>query len=748
MGIKRRAFLIGSAALVGGGVFGVHWRANSNLSRAAELTAKKGESSFAGWLKIAEDDSITLYVPHTDMGQGAYTGLAQMCLEELDGDWKYVHVEQAPADLSFANGPMVRAFIASGVSLPAFVTGTADAIFGQAARWNTLQITGGSTALRMTGQFGMRVAGAAAREALLASAAEQLKVPVAELSAAKSVITHASSGRSLRYGELAKKAAERSLNHAPTLKNRKQFSLIGTSPARLDIPDKVQGKTVYGIDVQLPDMRVATIQSAPVFGEVLLSVDEAPALAVAGVEKVLRLPDAVIVIARGYWAAKKGLDALSPKFGKGSTNETAENVIHSSEDLFIAQERTLKGELETAIENGDAAVAMKTTGAKKITASYRVPFLHHAAMEPISLTGHFNKGELSVWGSIQDPLTARHIIAKAAGLEVEEVMFYSTPIGGSFGRRFPGTAPQLQQLASIAPQLPYPVKLIWSREEDFTHGAYRPQLTSVIEGAVAGGKVIAWDQACIADRDPSEAAAIPYDIAATRVRYADCPHSFPTGAWRAVDHTQHGFYTECFIDELATAAGIDPFQFRQNHLPADGRHRKVLEAVADKAKWKAPIGNKRARGIAMVEAMGSVAAHVVEVSWDANEQLQIDRVVAVVDCGVVVHPDNAQQQVVGGIIMGLSAALGEQITIQDGAVVQRNFSDYPILRLAQVPTIEVHFIETGAALGGLGEPGLPPVAPALANAVFALTGTRIRTLPLSLAKISPSKTETTKSTES
>jgi isoquinoline 1-oxidoreductase subunit beta len=745
MGIKRRAFLIGSAALVGGGIFGVHWRASSNVSRAAELTTKKNESSFSGWLKIAEDDAITLYVPHVDMGQGIYTALAQMCLEELDGDWKHVRVETAPADLSFANGPMVRAFIASGVSLPSFVTSTADAIFGQAARWNTLQITGGSTALRMTGQFGMRVAGAAAREALLAVASAELKVPPAELSTANSLVTHALSGRTLRYGELAQRAAERNLSHTPTFKTRKQFSLIGTSPARLDIPDKVQGKVVYGIDVQLPNMRVATIKFAPVFGEVLLSVDDAPALALPGVEKVLRLPNAVVVVARGYWTAKKGVDALSPKFGKDPASKLANSAIRSSEDLFTAQERALKGTLETSIENGDAVAAMKTVGIKKITATYRMPFLHHASMEPISLTGHFNNGQLSIWGSIQDPLSARHIIAKAAGLDVEKVSFNPTPIGGSFGRRFPGTAPQLQQMANIAPQLPYPVKLIWSREEDFTHGAYRPQLTSVIEGAVANdGKALVWDQSCIADQDPAEAAAIPYNIATTRVRYVDCPHDFPTGAWRAVDHTQHGFYTECFIDELASAAGIDPFQFRQNHLPENGRHRKVLEAVADKAQWQTPLGKGRGRGIAMVEAMGSVAAHVIEVSWDTNGQLRIDRVVAVVDCGIVVHPDNAQHQVAGGIIMGLSAALAEQITLQDGAVIQRNFSAYPIMLLAQTPKIEVHFIETGAAIGGLGEPGLPPVAPALANAIFALTGTRIRTLPLSLANISLPKTDTPK----
>jgi isoquinoline 1-oxidoreductase subunit beta len=733
MGFKRRAFLISSAALLGGGVFAVHWRDSANRQRAARLTSKPGESSFAGWLKIATDDTITLYVPHVDMGQGVFTALAQMCLEELDGDWRHVKVENAPADISFANGPMVKAFLGGGGSVPNFLAATADAVFGEAARWNTLQITGGSTSVRMTGQYGMRVVGAAVREALLLSAAAQWNVAVAELSAANSVITHRPSGRQLRYGELAEKAAARGLSHRPTLKSRNQFKLIGSSPARLDIPDKVQGITRYGIDIVLPEMRTATIKAAPIFGQVLRSVDSAPALAVMGVEKVIQLDNAVVVIAVGYWPAKKGLDALNPIFVDEAGDELEQKArpkILSSQQLFAEQDLALRGKLATAFAENEPEKALQMAGAKTLSATYRVPFLHHASMEPISLTAHFDQGVLTVWGSIQDPLGARHVLAKVAGLDVEKVQFMATPIGGSFGRRFPGSADQLGQIAHIAKQVSYPVKLIWSREEDFSHGSYRPQLTSVIHGAVLGAKVIAWEQVCIADSDPSEAAAIVYNIAAKRVRYADCPHIFPTGAWRAVDHTQHGFYTESFIDELAYAAGADPLAFRRDHLPAGSRHRRVLETVADKAGWSNKLTVGHARGIAMVEAMGSVAAHVIEVSIDDKGALRVDRVVAVVDCGFVVHPNNAIQQVQGGILMGLSAALGEQITIENGAVVQRNFGDYPILTLAQTPILEVHFLDTGAAIGGLGEPGLPPVAPALANAIFALTGQRIRTLPI------------------
>jgi isoquinoline 1-oxidoreductase subunit beta len=742
MGIKRRIFLFGSAALLGGGVFALHWRASTGAARAAKLTAKAGEHSFAGWLKIGDDDAITVYLPHVDMGQGSYTALAQMCLEELDGDWRHVHVAQAPADLAFANGPMVQAFLGGANALPKFLKSTADAVFTEAARWNTLQITGGSTAVRMTGQYGMRVIGAAARAALLQAAAAELNVPVGELTVANSIISHAATARTIGFGKLANKAAAMALTHAPVLKTRAQFRLIGTSPARLDVPDKVQGKVLYGIDVQLPEMRVASIRAAPVFTQVLSDVDPAPALAIAGVEQVLRLPNAVVVVARGYWAAKQGLAALAPKFSDApsaaATETNAPANITSSAALFAAQAQVLSGKtgkLELAFARADVGAAMKTAAAKTLQASYRVPFLHHASMEPISLTAHFSAGQLQLWGGIQDPLSARHLAAAAAGISVENVQFHPTPIGGSFGRRFPGSAQQIQQVTAIAMQVTHPVKLIWSREEDFTQGAYRPQLSSTVDAAVANGKIIAWDQVCIADSDPSEAAAICYTIPAVRVRYGDCPHDFPTGAWRAVDHTQHCFYTESAIDELAHIAGVDPMQFRQNHLPVGSRYRTVLDAVAEKAQWHAPLpsGLGGGRGVALVEAMGSVVAMVIEVSQDAQQQVQIDRIIAAVDCGWVVHPNNAQAQLKGSILMGLSAAWAEQITIKDGQVTQQNFFDYPILRMAQAPPIEVHFIDTGAVIGGLGEPGLPPVAPALANAIFALTGARIRQLPLRLS---------------
>jgi isoquinoline 1-oxidoreductase subunit beta len=729
MGLKRRALLLGSAALVGGGLFAVHFRARSNASRAAALTTKNGEYSFAGWLKIAQDDAITLYVPHVDMGQGIYTALAQMCLEELDGDWKYVTVETAPADVAFANGPLIKGFIGGGLSLPTFLAGTQTALLDEAARFNTVQFTGGSTALRLTGQFGMRVVGAAARAALLETAAEVLKVSVSELRVEKSLVAHEASGRSLRFGELAQRASQRSLDSAPALKARSSFKLIGTSPPRLDVPSKVNGQVKYGIDVNFNHMRVATLRMAPVFGEFLQSVDETPALAVAGVHKVLRLPNAVVVVANGYWAASQGLNALRPVFAK-ATKSTNASLIDSSEALFAAQGQTLKGTLEKHFEKGRVENALKTSDAVRVEATYQVPFLHHASLEPISLTAHFYDQRLEVWGSIQDPLTARHYIAQAAGLSVDQVSFHATPIGGSFGRRFPSSAPQLQQIASIAVQLDSPVKLIWSREEDVTHGAYRPQLTATLQGAVKDGRALAWDVACVSDDKPGEAAAIPYDIDSVRVRSADCTHPFPTGAWRAVEFTQHAFYTESFMDELAHAAQVDPLEFRRRHLPSECRHRNVLEALAQKATWSQPLPKGRARGMAIVEGMGTVAAHVVEVSLDERQKLKVDRVVSVVDCGVVVHPDNAAHQVQGGILMGLSAALREEITMKNGAVEQRNFFDYQLLRMPDTPIIEVHFLETGAAIGGLGEPGLPPVAPALANAIFALTGRRIRRLPI------------------
>lgn len=727
MGIKRRAFLIGGAAIAGGGLFALHWTKSSNSGKAAEITAKAGEGSFAGWVKIAADDTVTLYSPHIDFGQGSHTALAQMLADELDADWRFLRTEAAPAEMAFANTALGKGFVLGNKQIPAFLTSTVDATFAAIARQMALQITGGSSAIRATGQVGFRVIGAAAREALVATAAKRLGVPAGELTTANSMVNHAKSGKSLRYGELAAEAAERSLSASPTLKTRKDFKYIGQSPARFDIPAKVDGSAQYGIDFNLPDMRVATIMAAPIRGGKLESVDPAPAMAVKGVEKVVKLERAVVVVANGYWAASQGLAALSPKFSDGG------NAGMSTASIFAEHDKLRKaGKPENEAGEGDVKAGFATKGAKLVSAEYRLPFLHQAMMEPFALTAHYRDGKLDIWGASQSPLGAKMDAAEAAGLDSDDVTFHPMIMGGGFGRRAPQYSEITSQVALLAKQLPYPVKLIWSREEDVRQGAYRPQCSAVLKAALGSdGKIIAWQSDYAQVANPEGEITLPYVIPNFALNHFKYDTNQTDGFWRSVNSTQHGYYTETFIDELAAAAGADPLAFRLAHLPKGSRHARVLETVAKRAGWGTPLAPGVGRGIALVESFGTIVAEVIEASAGEGGAPKIHRTFAVVDCGTTVNPKNAEAQIEGGIIMGLSSAIGEAITLEGGAVVQSNFSDYPILKMAGAPSrIDVHFIESDAPMGGIGEPGTPPAAPALANALFAATGTRHRTLPL------------------
>jgi isoquinoline 1-oxidoreductase subunit beta len=705
--------LIGAATLFGGGMFSLKWLESSNVAEAKRLTQKAKESSFEGWLKIDDDGIITVYSPHIDFGQGTHTALAQMLAEELDAAWENVRVEQAPADTPFANSSLVRATLEGVVTLPSALSWITSPLTSQVARSMGIQVTGGSTAIQMTGQYGMRVLGAAVRAALLDTAAARLGVPRNELTALKSIITHKASNRSLAFGELAAEAAQQTLQTAPQLKSPRDFKIIGTSQPRLDIPKKVTGEAVFGIDFSLPDMRVATLMAAPIRGAKLVSVDQKPALAIKGVEKVIQLDDAVVVVAKGYWPAIEGLRVLSPTFSDGGFGAI------SSTSIFAAQAKQLETDTPAAI------------GESRIKATYKVPFLHQATMEPPNLSAYFDGTKLNVWGGLQDPLEARSIIATASGLSVADVSFNPMIMGGGFGRRFPQSCQFIAQVVQIAMQLPYPVKLIWSREEDFAQGAYRPQMSANMSGSLSpDNKLQTWTNNYVQAADASEAAKIPYLVATQNFKHHAYSSHLPDSFWRSVDHSQHGFYTESFIDELAHAAKMDPYQFRRIHLPEGSRHQRVLDEVAKRANWGTPPTRGVGRGIALVESMGSIVAQVVEVGSSDNAAVKIQSVFAVVDCGILVNPLNAQAQVEGAIIMGLSAALGEQITIEKGVVEQTSYPDYPIMQMADVPLIDVYFMPSEELPGGVGEPGLPPVAPALANAIFALNGKRIRQLPI------------------
>ena len=725
-GIKRRIFLAGSALLVGGGVFGLYWADNAAKTRARALTTGEGEHNFLSWMKIADDDTVTLFSPHIDFGQGSHTALGQMLADELDADWAKVKVEQAPSDVAFSNTALVQSFLGEMSGYPGVISALPAAIIGALTRSQNIQITGGSSAIRFTGQGGMRVIGAAVRLALIEEAAERLGVSASELTTADSKVTHAATGRSLRYGELAAGAAERSLASDPVLKSRKDYKLIGKPVARLDIPAKVDGSAVYGIDFTLPDMRVATIAAAPVRGGKLESVDEAPALAVPGVEKVVKLDDAVVVIAKGYWQASKGLAALSPRFSDGGHSAMSTAAIYAAQDKLRAG-----GKPDNEAGEGDVDAAFKAAGDKAITADYRVPFLHHAMMEPFALTGHFKDGKLTLWGGLQDPIGARDRAAKAAGLAMDDVIFVPMIMGGGFGRRFPGVTEILDQVALLAKQVPYPVKLVWSREEEVRHGTYRPQSSARLTATLDKGRIAAWRSDYVQGNNAEGEVGFIYDIPATSRRHFAYTSNQIDGPWRSVNSTQHGFYNESFIDELAHAAGEDPYRFRRKHLPEGSRHQKVLDEVARRSGWGTPLPEGVGRGIAIVESFGTIVAEVIEASVTADGSPRVLKAFAVVDCGTTVNPLNAEAQIAGGIIMGLSATIGEAITLDKGAVVESNFTDYPVLKLADAPpVIDVHFIESDAPLGGIGEPGVPPASAALANALFAATGKRIRTLPL------------------
>ncbi len=724
-GVKRRIFLIGSALVVGGGMFGVWWTDKGAKAKAKALTVGEGEHGFLTWMKIADDDTVTVFSPHIDFGQGSHTALGQMLADELDAAWDKVKIEQAPADLAFANAALAKGFLPemAGEMVAGLLP---DAIISMMARSMPLMITGGSSAIRFTGEVGMRKTGAAVRMALIAEAADRLGVPASELTTADSVVTHAKSGKSLRYGELAAGAAARSLSSDPVLKTRDQWKLIGKPVVRRDIPAKVDGSAVYGIDFTLPDMRVATIAAAPVRGGKLDSVDEAPALAVKGVEKVVKLDDAVIVVAKGYWPATKGLAALSPKFSDGGHAAVSTPAIYAAQAKLMAG-----GKPDNEAGDGDVDAAFGAAGAKVVEAQYRVPFLHHAMMEPFALTGHFKDGTLHLWGGLQDPLSTRTRAAKAAGLDVENVVFNPMIMGGGFGRRFPDIVEIIGQIALLAKQVPYPVKLVWSREEEVRHGTYRPQSSSMLKAAIKDGTNTGLRMDYAQSGNAEGEVPFIYDIPATSRRHFAYQSNQIDGPWRSVNATQIGFYTESFMDELAAAAGEDPYQFRRKHLAPGSRHIAVLDMVAKRSGWGTPLPEGVGRGIAIVESFGTIVAEVVEAGVKEDGSPDVLKAWAVVDCGTTVNPLNAEAQIAGGLIMGLSSAIGEQVTLDKGAVVESNFADYPILKLADAPpAIDVHFIESGAKTGGIGEPGLPPASPALANALAAASGKRIRNLPL------------------
>ncbi len=707
----RRAF-IGAGTLVGGGfVLGVAGvaLAPGRHTVVSDDAEEKGE--LTTWITVTPDNFTTILIPHCEMGQGSQTALAMMAAEEMEADWDLVRIEEAPALDAYANAYLLRAF--TGDSLPAPLGRAIDYGAYRLARWFGTQATGGSTAVRGTG-YGMTVAGAAAKEMLIAAAAERFGVPAAECTAARSRVTHAASGQGASFGELARAAAAIPAPTYPVLKDPDTYTLRRTAVSRFDIPPKVDGSARYGIDVTLPGMLYAAVDIAPVQGGTLVSVDETPALAMPGVQRVVQLDEAVAVVADSYWRARQALAALDPVFDDAGHGDV------SSGSIFAAFDESL-----------GAAPAMPDEAAQVVTADYRVPFLAHATMEPMACTARVEVDRAEVWAGTQDPLNARSTAASALGFDTDQVQLTNLQLGGGYGRRLPFTFDYVDLGVRIAKAVsPTPVKMVWSRENDMQHDFYRPAAMARFAGALdAAGHPVAVASHYAGGGD-GESLFMPYAIDDIRFEDRDVPHPIRVGEWRSVHNSQHGFFKESFIDELAHAAGQDPYRFRRELLGDEPRFRAVLERVAAMANWDRPLPAGEGRGIAIAESFGSIVAQVAHVAVTPEGRLRVQNMYAAVDCGDVVNTDTATAQVEGGIIFGLSAAMVAEITIAGGRVVESNFQDHRMIRLADVPAVSVEFIRSGERLGGLGEPGVTPVAPALTNAIYAATGVRVRTLPV------------------
>ncbi|MDP2128631.1 MAG: molybdopterin-dependent oxidoreductase [Pseudohongiella sp.] len=739
MSISRRRFLLGATVVGGGLLLGYAFTRPSRQSLANRDYAEDGQTFLTTWLRIDPDNIVTVIVPHSEMGQGVLTSLPMMAADELDADWANVRVEQAPATDLFANGVLVKGFAASmGFTAPAFLNRTMDFVTLKAAEIMNMQITGGSSSVRFTGEMGMRAAGAAAREMLIKAAAAEWSVPTTEITARSSRVYHETSGRSLTFGELASAAAQFEPSRTPVLKRPDQFTLMGTSVPRVDIPAKVDGTAQFGIDAMPEGMLYAAVKTSPVFGGQLQSVGNVDAvMQQRGVVRIVELEDAVAVVADNYWRASKALAMLQPVFSSTDSDN------RSSSDIFADYESALdSGEKNKDVHAGNTEQAL-ADATEVLSASYRVPFLAHAAMEPMNCTILFRDGHADVWTGTQDNLGIRGRVASIAGMKENDVTVHPFYLGGGFGRRLPMSTNTIDQATLIAQQFDVPVQTLWSREEDTRQDYYRPAVTSRFRaGFDNNGQLVAWENAYIGKNEPAEAAHIAYNIPNQKIDYVDSATHVPFGAWRSVAHSQHTFFLESFTDELAWNRQQDPLQFRLAMLADKPRHARVLREAAAKAGWGTAVPAGRARGIALQESFGSIVAEVAEISLTADGQVRVEKVTCAIDCGRVVHPDNAASQVESGIIYGLTAAMYGQISIEQGRVKESNFHDYEMLHLAESPEIEVILLESdGAAIGGLGEPATPPISAAVSNALYALTGQRIRELPLKNYRFLPPPVE-------
>ena len=727
--ITRRT-LLATGALAGGGLLlGVTMSPN-RLKITSDSVLKDDEVNLNTWVKIAPDNTVTLITPHSEMGQGANTALAMMLAEEMDADWDLVDFEEAPALPEYANTGMGTGYLLGDRGIPAWVRPLVDFTFFQIAKSMDLQITGGSGSIQHTGERGIRRAGAAARYMMVHAAAKRWGVAPEDITVSDSIVS--SGSNSATFGELATDAAKLNPPQSPKLKDRSEFKLIGTSQPRRDIPAKVDGTAVFGIDIDLPDMVYAAIKQSPVFGGTVKNVDESSVSGRPGVIKVVDLGDAVAVVADKYWRAKTALDALTVEFDGGTNSGvTTDSIFASYSDELAVNDG------DSHFESGDAKGVI-ADASEVIESDYQVPFLAHSCMEPMNCTAWVKDDGVEIWTGTQNPLGARTFAADAIGVDPDTVTVHNQFLGGGFGRR--SREDFVTQATRISKDVGKPVKMVWSREEDTQHDYYRPAVTNKFKAVLGDdGLPVAWSNHYInvGQDEPSNAPNIQYGIENQSIRSVGMDQPIPLGPWRSVGHTQHSFFNESFVDELAHAAGKDPYEYRRALFADAPRHKKVLETVAEKSGWGMPLAPGRARGIAIEESFGSVVAEVAEVSLAEDGTVKVHKVTAVADVGTAVNPDSVEAQMQSGIIYGLTAALYGNITIEGGRVEQSNFHDYEMIHLAEAPEIEVHIINSGYKTGGAGEPGTPAIAPAVANALFVLSGQRIKSLPIKQHDLKP-----------
>ena len=727
----RRGF-IGAGVLAGGALLiGVGVRPGNPVGKLGPVVAGgEGEQLINSWLKIDADNIVTAIVPHCEMGQGAHSVLAQMLADELDADWSLVRVMQAPTDGSYVVTDTIRGFVAPGtLDAPDWLEPTWNGLFTRIGQLADGLITGGSSSIRTTGQHTMRIAGAAARQMLVGAAAKAWGGPAAEISTANSILSHKASGRSAPYAQFAAAAAEQDMPQTPALKAPKDYRLMGTDAPRTDIPAKVNGTASFGIDAVIPGqtMTYAAVRRVPVPGTRVAKMDAGAAKAMPGVLQILNMGDFITVVADSYWQAQQALNAITAEY------TAPESAIRSSQDQFARFAAALDeaGDMggNEVIGYGDVSAAMQSA-AKTISAEYQVPYLAHAPLEPMNATVWVRDGQCEIWTSTQVPLFARSAAAKALGLSKDDVTVHHPLLGGGFGRRL--ETDYVVMAARIGQATSYPVKMIWSREEDTQKGLFRcADMSRFSAGLDAQGRLTAYNNVFTQRHDPADACDCAfYDIPNKSIRVAEAELHLPFAAFRSVDHSQQAFFIESFIDEAAQAAGRDPLDFRLAMLGKSPRHKAVLEKVAAMANWGTKPAAGWGRGIALTESFGSIVAEVVEVDMTGGKP-RLTNVWCAADPGFAMNPDGFRNQMEGGIVFGLTAALYGEISLKDGAVEQGNFHDYRLMRLDECPAIAVEIINGNhKKLGGAGEPGLPPAAPALANAIFAATGKRLRALPI------------------